>query len=205
MRRMRAAYWGLLACIPFSVLAADANLENGAALHKKCALCHGHLSQGIPGGLYPRLAGWPVEYLIKQMQDYKNGVREDPAMVVVGGLNTISEQERLDLASYIASIDLDKQAPLNIPVWPGTDVTAGEEMYQDDCKTCHGKRGEGRPKKDAPPLAGQYTEYLDKQIKHFKVKKRHHDNDPDDETFEDYNPKQLRDILGYIATLDDKK
>ncbi len=32
-------------------------------------------------------------------------------------------------------------------------------------------------------------------------KDRHHDNDPEDETFVDYSEQELRDIFAYIATI----
>ena len=67
----------------------------------------------------------------------------------------------------------------------------------------NGTRAEGKPKKEAPPTAWQYSEYLLRQIEFFKSKDRLHDNDPEDETFDDYTKQEIIDILTFISTLDD--
>jgi cytochrome c553 len=104
--------------------------------------------------------------------------------------------------AYISLIDLDEVAPLDIATAPG-DIEEGEEMYKNDCRSCHGRKGEGNSRKESPPLRGQYTEYLARQIDMFKRKQREHALDPEDETFVDYSDEELRDILAYISTLDD--
>ena len=184
-------------------LKLTANLEHGAALHKTCALCHGRWSQGINSGRYPRLAGYPVPLLEKMLHDYRSGKRHDIAMIVIGKIKTMSEQDYADLTGYIASIDLKAQKiALDIPTAPG-DVKAGKKLFKGDCKSCHGRKGQGNIKKGGFPLGGQYTAYLKKQIKLFKSKQRDHDNDPEDETFDDYSDQELNDLLAFISTLDD--
>ncbi len=179
------------------------NLEHGAELHKTCALCHGRWSQGINSGRYPRLAGYPEPLLEKMLDDYREGKRNDIAMIVIGKIKSMSKQDYADLIGYISSIDLKKQnVALDIPTAPG-DVKAGKRLFKGDCKSCHGRDGTGNIKKGGFPLAGQYTPYLKKQIKLFMSKQRYHDNDPDDETFEDYSPADLDNLLAFISTLDD--
>lgn len=197
-----------LLLMSFSILHAaedEIDLENGKKLHKRCALCHGQWSQGIKGGLYPRLAGMNEEYLVKQFKDYQKAVRQDSystSMIVIGGLRTMSEKDMNDLAAYISDIDLKEQSPLDIPLAQG-DVKKGKKLYKGDCKTCHGRKGEGKSNKGTPLIAGQYTEYLMTQIKFFMKKQRYHDNDPDDETFKAYTPEELQAIMAYLSTLDD--
>jgi len=48
--------------------------------------------------------------------------------------------------------------------FPKGHLEEGEDLYQGDCKTCHGRKGEGKARKESPPLRGQYTEYLARQI-----------------------------------------
>lgn len=183
--------------------AYSADLANGEELHKKCALCHGQWSQGIIGGLYPRLAGMPSYYLLHQFDLYARNIRNNVAMTTVGGLAASSQKDLEDLAAFIESIDLQQKAPLDIPTYSG-DPKLGAKLFKGDCKNCHGVNGEGKAKKKTPPLRGQYTEYLVTQIEDFKRKQRHHDNDPDDETFDDYSAEEIKNILTYISTLDDK-
>ena len=127
----------------------------------------------------------------------------NPAMVTIGRLDSMSEKDMEDLNAYIASIDIKKEVPdFQIPTFKG-DAERGKELYDDDCKTCHGKKAEGKKKKEAPPTAGQYSEYLLRQVDFFKTKFRWHDNDEEDETFEDYTDEDIIDMLTYISTLDD--
>lgn len=194
--------------LAFGTLAAEEqepDLELGKQLNRQCALCHGLHSQGILGGKYPRLAGLPEYYQIKALTEYRDGIREHAAMTVVGGLRTMSDHDLRSLAAYLADIDLDAVHPLDVPTPEGANIEAGEELYQDDCKTCHGRKGEGKASKESPQLAGQYDGYLLRQIEMFKAKKREHGGDPEDDTFDDYEDQQILDIVGYITTLDDKK
>jgi cytochrome c553 len=194
--------------LAFGTLAAEEqepDLELGKQLNRQCALCHGLHSQGILGGKYPRLAGLPEYYQIKALTEYRDGIREHAAMTVVGGLRTMSDHDLRSLAAYLADIDLDEVHPLDVPTPEGADVAAGEELYQADCRTCHGRKGEGKASKESPQLAGQYDGYLLRQIEMFKGKKREHGGDPEDDTFDDYTDQQILDIVGYITTLDDKK
>ncbi len=180
-----------------------ANLDNGKKLYKACALCHGKVGQGIKGGTFPKIGGLPKYYLLHQHELFVKEQRFNPAMVTIGRMDKMSDEEKDDLASYVASIDIQKAAPtLRIPTYIG-DAGKGEELFMDDCKSCHGKKAQGKKKKEAPPTAGQYSEYLARQINFFNNKDRWHDNDEEDEMFVDYTQQQINDILTFISTLDD--
>jgi len=194
-----------LACGPVTAEEQEPDLELGKQLNRQCALCHGLHSQGILGGKYPRLAGLPEYYQIKALTEYRDGIRNHAAMTVVGGLRTMSDHDLRSLAAYLADIDLDEVFPLDVPTPEGADVENGEDLYQGDCKTCHGRKGEGKASKESPQLAGQYDGYLLRQIETFKAKKREHGGDPEDDTFDDYTDQEILDIVGYVTTLDDKE
>jgi cytochrome c553 len=199
----------LAAAAPLALSAEDqpadaaADAEAGRLAFRQCALCHGQWGQGIIGGKYPRVAGLPEYYLLKVLDDYRGGERNYEAMTVVGGVRNMSDEDLANLAAYISSVDLDEKAPLDVPTLAG-DVDAGSEFYDSDCKTCHGKSGEGKAKKKSPALRGQYGEYLARQIDLFKNKKREHAGDPDDDTFADYSAEDINNILAYITALDNK-
>lgn len=199
----RSLLVSLLALTPLT-LQAEPDMERGKALNRQCALCHGFHGQGILGGKYPRLAGLPEYYLVGMMDKYKKGVLDYQAMTVVGGLRNLSDEDLQSLAAYLSDVDLAAVSPLDIPTPEGLDLENGEDLYQGDCKTCHGRKAEGMKRKESPPLAGQYSEYLARQIAMFKKKERIHANDEEDETFAEYEPQQIKDILAYISTLDDK-
>lgn len=202
------SFWSGVIALSFvfvsSLSALAADLENGKEHYKFCALCHGKLGQGIQGGGYPRIAGLPEYYLKHQNELFVSEQRVNPAMVTIGRLDTLSEKDLDDLVAYIASIDIKQEIPeFNIPTYTG-NAENGEELYDDDCKLCHGKKAQGKKKKDSPPTAGQYSEYLLRQVDFFKKKYRWHDNDEEDETFDEYTDEEILDILTYISTLDDE-
>jgi cytochrome c553/uncharacterized protein (DUF302 family) len=182
-----------------------ANMANGEKINKSCALCHGAFGQGAPGELSPRIAGMPKEYLIKAIEEYRDGkVRKYGLMVYTSHLDKLTDSDIEDVATYLASMDLSSDARFNIQKIAG-DEEKGEEIYKDECRNCHNRDGYGKPSKEAPPLAGQHATYLYTTMKNFVSKLRIHDNDPDDDSFEDYKDQELIDITAYLASLDDKK
>ena len=193
----------LIPLTPYAAEEQEPDLQVGKLLHRQCALCHGQYSQGILGGKYPRLAGLPEYYLNNATVDYRDGIREHAAMTVVGGLRSLSDHQLESLSAYISDIDLNEVQPLDVPTPEGADVEEGEDLYKADCKTCHGRKGEGKKKKDSPPLRGQYPEYLLRQIEMYKNKEREHADDPEDETFVDYSDQEILDIIGFATTFDD--
>lgn len=76
------------------------NVAKGKALAEKCASCHG-ADGNAPAPNFPRLAGQYESYLVKAIQDYQSGKRNNPLMQsMVQGL---TEQDIHDIAAYYAS------------------------------------------------------------------------------------------------------
>jgi cytochrome c553 len=72
----------------------------GKALAEKCAACHGADGNATAPN-FPRLAGQYESYLIKAIQDYQTGKRQNPLMQsMVQGL---SAEDVHNLAAYYAS------------------------------------------------------------------------------------------------------
>jgi cytochrome c553 len=177
----------------------EPDLQAGETMFRQCALCHGQRGQGILGGKYPRIAGFPEYYLMDALRDYQTGKRGYDAMLVVGGLKTADDEDLMDLAGYISDLDIE----LDVPGPEDGSVRSGAKLYKYDCKTCHGRKAEGKSRKDSPPLRGQYHEYLQRQIVLFQNGERIHADDPEDETFAEYEDEDLADILAFVASLDD--
>ena len=187
--------------LPYTSMAVD--LANGERINKNCALCHGIFGQGATGRLSPRLAGLPEYYLRKSIADYISGKRTNPTMMKTSGLAHMSQQDIDDVTAYLASLKIARDQRFNILQSAPGNPENGEELYMDDCKTCHAKDGMGKENKDSPPLAGQHPEYLFQSIQMFKGKVREHADDPDDETFTDYSDQEVLDMLAFATTLDD--
>ncbi|MEQ8857007.1 MAG: c-type cytochrome [Pseudomonadales bacterium] len=67
-----------------------------------CAACHGAQLQGQ--GTFSRLAGQGYDYLVKQLQDFKTGARQDASGVMLPITVQLSEQDIASLATYLASL-----------------------------------------------------------------------------------------------------
>ena len=88
---------------------------------------------------------------------------------------------------------------------PG-NAAAGKSIYiEEECYRCHMKDGSGKAKKDIPPLKGQHTSYLLKQLQDFKAIARIHDgeDEKEDSSFAEMNETMFSDLVAYLSTLDD--
>ena len=86
---------------------AGGDVAKGKEKSAVCAACHGvDGNSEIPAN--PRLAGQHASYLLRALQDYKSGARNNPVMA--GFATALSKQDMEDLAAYFAS-----QPGLNTP------------------------------------------------------------------------------------------
>lgn len=86
--------------------AGDAAAGRQKAL--QCQTCHGldGLSK-LPEA--PHLAGQPEAYLVKSLNDYRQGARKNEMMSVVAP--ALSDQDVADLAAYYAAIAIETKPP----------------------------------------------------------------------------------------------
>lgn len=85
--------------ISFQALSAD--VEAGKAKAVVCAACHG-INGIATNPMWPNLAGQNEIYLLKQIKNFRDGVRKDPSMApMVAGL---SDEDAANLAAYFASL-----------------------------------------------------------------------------------------------------
>ncbi len=215
----------LLYFISFNSFAFDYDPDNGEEINEVCAGCHGEYAQGGKQGEYPRLAGLPASYLAEQLKLFRHRKRPNLPMDQYIDDRQMPDEDIYDITHYIAAIKLktrlppiDKTAPdfnaydrllashkiMQIPDIKG-DLKHGKKLYRRECSNCHGRNGFGSKKKSIPPLAGQYTAYLWRQVKLFHKKQRIHDrDDPDDEDLlDDFTHKELADIFAWLSTADD--
>ena len=154
------------------------NVMNGRVLAQSCAVCHGLEGQSEADD-FPRLAGQHEQYLLKQLHNYREGIRTDPVMNAAL-LQGISDQGLADLAAWYAA-----QTPVE-GVARGSDdqIRLGERIYYGGiksigvaaCIACHGPTGHGNPLANFPVISGQYAKYLIKTLKQFRARVR--TNDP---------------------------
>lgn len=143
-----------------------------------CISCHGDKGQGNEAAGYPYLAGQPLAYLVKQLQDFANKRRPNPIMQPFS--SALSEDEIKAVASYYAQLPLPqitsaKKSP--------SQTTAGERLAKEGkwsvgmpaCFQCHGDQGRGIAP-NFPAISGQPASYIKKQLEHWRKGER--TNDP---------------------------
>jgi len=157
----------LLACAAPLTFAKDAapkaakpDLAAGEAKYAAvCAACHGaDGNSGTP--VNPKLAQQHPEYLVKQLQEFKSGVRKNAVMQ--GMAAVLSDEDMKNISFWLAS----KKAK------PGFAkdkelVALGERIYRGGiaerqvaaCAGCHNPTGAGNPAQ-YPRLAGQHADYV---------------------------------------------
>ena len=205
--------WGPVA----AAQALEADLELGEEINEVCASCHGEYGEGGKGGEYPRLAGLPEGYIVDQLRLFRERRRVNIPMAPYTEERELPDEDIQAIAAYLARIDLPRKMPdlapdvssyerlliakkvINIPPFEG-DLEQGEDLYA-DCVQCHGEDGLGKEDTINPPVAGQYSEYLEKQMRFFANGERWHEFS--DELFAELDDDELRDLLAYMATLDD--
>ena len=74
--------------------------EKGRAKYQACRGCHGSDGRGQEG--YPKLAGQHSEYTVKQLNDFKDGSRDNPAMNDV--VKNLSNEDIKALGDYLGSL-----------------------------------------------------------------------------------------------------
>ncbi|WP_028863189.1 c-type cytochrome [Psychromonas aquimarina] len=153
---------------------AQGDIEAGKAKSVTCVACHG-TDGNSPSDLYPKIAGQHISYLKKQLQEFKDGTRNDPIMA--GMVMALSEQDIKDLAAFYSS-----QSPTPETVTPEI-VEAGQKLYMGGdierqipaCTACHGPRGNGLELAKFPKISNQHPAYLKAQLEKFRSKARAND------------------------------
>ncbi len=133
-----------------------------------CVGCHGVDGLGgVPGA--PKLAGLKEAYIYNQLNLFVSGLRKNTTMKnIVADLDV---EDKLLAASYFSSLDspdISEISPDKSEEGLIKDPTE-RLIFQGDwqralpaCSTCHGMKTEGSP--SFPRLAGQSSDYLEKQL-----------------------------------------
>lgn len=152
--------------------AAKPDLAKGeASFGQVCVACHAADGNStLPEN--PKLARQHPEYLVKQLQEFKSGKRENAIMV--GFASALSDEDMRNIAYWLA----EQKAPAGV----ATDeslVKLGERIYRGGipdrqiaaCTACHGPTGSGLPAK-YPRIAGQHNQYTQAQLVAFRAGNR---------------------------------
>jgi len=195
----------------------EIDLDLGEEINELCAGCHGEFGEGGKKGEYPRLAGLPANYIIQQIKLFKNEKRKNMPMRPYANDREMPDEDIPSVAVFLSQIKLSSKMPdfdesmsayeklliakkvFNIAKVSG-DVEWGEELYVDDCQLCHGISGKGKEDSDTPPLSGQYTQYMVKQIISFANGGRWHEYA--EALFSEMEEDEIQAIMAYLSVQD---
>ncbi len=159
--------------VSFTANAAD--IEAGKAKSAVCAACHG-ADGNSANAAWPSLAGQHATYIYKQLQDFKEGRRNDATMA--GMVALLNDEDMKNIAAYFES-----QQPRAVAFDPDM-IEMGENIYRGGitetsvaaCMSCHSPSGKGNGPAGWPSLKGQHPEYLVLQMQNFKQGLRTNDS-----------------------------
>lgn len=131
----------------------------------RCNACHGPNGQGT-NPIFPKLAGQNSEYLVRQIMNFKTGVRRGQVMFFQ--LGDLTPSDIAALAEHYG-----KQRLVPAEVRDKALHEQGRKLYRQGnkasaiptCAHCHGDDGRGSG--SMPRLAGQHAEYITEQIYRF--------------------------------------
>ncbi|QUM76730.1 cytochrome-c oxidase, cbb3-type subunit III [Moritella sp. 24] len=133
-----------------------------------CVGCHGLDGLGsVPDA--PKLAGLKAVYIFNQLNLFSSGLRQNTSMK--NAVSDLNVKDKLLAASYFSSLASPAISQINPDKSAEGLINDPTErlIFQGDwqralpaCSTCHGQKTEGSP--SFPRLAGQSSDYLEKQL-----------------------------------------
>lgn len=178
-------------------LAYPANASKGEAAYKICKGCHKADGSGLADAEYPQIAGQHASVIIKQMMDIRAGRRDNPRMYPFSGEWIVSAEEIADIAAYLNKLPI----PASNGKGNGYHLARGKTLYDKDCASCHGIRGEGDGKKFYPLVAGQHFGYLKRETRESRDQGRRNANPEMVKALKGYSDADIEAVSDYMSRL----
>ena len=157
---LAATISGLIAGNPAT---SAGNAEAGATKAVVCQACHGANGNSV-NPEWPSLAGLGADYIAAQLNNFKDGKRNNAIMMP--NAMTLSPEDMADLGAYFGGL-VNTGLEADPSFWQ-----AGEQLYRAGdkargipaCMACHGPTGRGNEPAKFPALRGQHSVYVVKQL-----------------------------------------
>jgi cytochrome c553 len=205
--RMKSPFSLLLAAsLAWPVLAQDSkappkvDVAKGQALSTQvCGACHtADGSRGAPAN--PIIAGQHPEYLVKQLEEFKSGKRNNPVMK--GFATPLSEADMRSVAAFYGSKQTRPGTAKNKDLF-----TLGQKIYRGGiadkqvpaCAGCHSPTGAGIPSQ-YPRIGGQHADYTETQLNGFRSGQRANST-PMAAIASRMSDREIKAVADYIAGL----
>ena len=196
-----ALVFALVSAAAPSLLLAQGDAAAGQAKSALCASCHGNDGNSALA-INPKLACQNAAYIVKQLMDFKSGVRADPIMAAM--VLSLSEQDMQDIAAWYSSqtVSLRGENPDSLELGETLYRAGNQEIAVAACSACHSPTGQGNAPAGFPSLSGQHAEYTLKQLKSFRTGERANDSNAMMRTIvERLTDKELEALASYVSGL----
>jgi cytochrome c553 len=171
---------------------ADTDIGHKLAI-EVCAPCHGP-DGNSRSAAFPILAGQTARYMYLQLMDFKQGRRNDPLMSPVAGM--LNKDDMHGVADYMAA---QKLVSIVFNAEPDRLQRGRAKAEETLCTMCH--LGGFGGQNEIPRVAGQYPEYIVKQLRAFKARTRTNDAGNMTAVAQTLSDEDIVDLAQYIATL----
>jgi cytochrome c553 len=193
MRLLIAGLAALAASLPVYAQMDQAQMAAARERAQVCVACHGP-DGNSQNPVYPILAGQSWRYIYIELKDFKEGRRSDPQMSPMAA--NLSQEDMVALGNYFAA---QKPLPIKLQV-DGAKVEAGRKTSDATlCPMCH--LGGFVGQNEIPRVAGQYPQYVKKQLHDFKARRRTNDAGNMTSVAGTLSDADIENLSQYIANL----
>jgi len=193
------AGWLMLASALLSSLAVADMLDTESLQPwETCALCHG-LDGNSAMAKFPKLAGQKVDYLTKQIMDFKGGTRTNDGGQMVNMVTNLSAADIKQVADWFSN--QTAPTPTSDPL-PAKDLAAASALFNNGsenipaCASCH-----LADNTNIPYLQGQHASYIEKQLNDFQRGDRSNDRNIMQTIAQQLSTAEIEELAIYISSL----
>jgi cytochrome c553 len=185
-----------VAAASLAILTFCAAAQDDAAtrqLAETCAACHGPDGNST-NPAYPILAGQSWRYIYIELKDFNEGRRKDPQMSPMAA--NLTREQMMALGNWFAA---KKPKSIGFKADPAK-VAAGRKINDAVlCPMCH--LGEFVGQNEIPRVAGQWPQYVKKQLEDFRAKRRTNDGGNMTAVSAKLSDDDIENLSQYIANL----
>jgi len=189
-----AAAAGILAGPAFAQAQAQPREDPATRqLAQPCFACHGPDGNST-NPAYPVLAGQSWRYIYLELRDFKEGRRSDPQMSPMAA--NLTRDQMIALGNFF---EAQAQKPVSFTADPA-QVAAGKKVADAAlCAMCH--LGGFKGQNEIPRVAGQWPQYIRKQLQDFRAKRRTNDAGNMTSVTRNLSDEDIENLSQYIANL----
>lgn len=180
-----------------ALLAMPGDPARGKLVFTPCEDCHRKDASGRANGVFPRLSGQHGSVILKQVLDIRAGRRINPSMLPLVTEAALNNADLAGVAAYLQGLPI----AANNGKGPGTDLVRGKQLYERDCVSCHGARGEGDAAEFEPMVAAQHYRYLLREVIAIRDGSRGNSNAEMVKVVKPYTPAEIEAVSDYMSQL----